>query len=115
MASARAAERELQRHRKRDPDVGDRRVVAAQRRAEIARQHLPDEVEILHRDRLIEPELVAQVGELRLGGALAEQQGRDIARQHMHGEEHDDADADQHQQELPKPAEDIPGHKNFGE
>ena len=50
---------------------------------------------------------MAELAELLGRAAIAEQQHRHVARQHMHGEEHDDADADEHEGELDEAPADI--------
>ena len=52
----------------------------------------------------------AQAGELLVGGVVAEQQLRDVAGQQVHGDEHHDADAQQHEDELDQSMHDILCH-----
>ena len=65
------------------------------------------EAAVLHPDRLIEAKLLAQPLQLLVGCVIAQQQLRDIARQQVHGDEHHDADADQHEQQLDQAGSDV--------
>ena len=92
--------------------VVQRRAVALDRDAEVAAQRVEHEAAVLHPHRLIQPKLLAQPLQLLVGCVVAQQQLRDIARQQMHGDEHHDADADQHEQELDQAGSDVACHSH---
>ncbi len=85
-------------------------MVAAQRHAEITLQRIDREAVVLRPERLIDAELVAQILELLRRRPVAEEQRRDVARQHMHREEDDDAHPDQDEDELHEPPHDVLRH-----
>ena len=100
-------EGELQGHREGGAHIREGRAIARERGAEIAMRRRSDEAQILDDDRLVEPELKAKLRQLLGRAAIAEQEHRHVARQHMHGEEHDDADPDEHDGELDEAPADI--------
>ena len=74
---------ELHRHRQLLRDQVEHRHLDAERLAEVARQHALDPVDILHRDRLIEPVLLADLRDHVGIALLARHDQRRIAGQQM--------------------------------
>ncbi len=107
------AEQDGQRHRDRGGAEGQEQRVpqpagdggadvlaAGQRRAEVAGQHAAQPAEIAHIGRVVEAELLAQVGERFRRGRLAEDGLRDVARQDLRADE--DQHRDRQQQDEPQ-------------
>src|SRR5216684_2671478 len=105
-----SGERQLNRHGEGGPDIVEGGTVAAQRQPEIALDRADREAQILDIDRLVEAKLAAQVFELHIGSPVPQEHRRHVARQDMHGQEHDQADADEHQDQLNEPSNDVLGH-----
>ncbi len=72
--------------------------------AEIAVQRVPQEVAVLHEERLVQPKLVDQLQPLRLGMVLAEQDGDRVADIGEQGEG-DEADDQQDRDGLEQAGE----------
>ncbi len=68
--------------------------------------------DVLHPHRLIQAELFAQALQLLVGRMIAQQQLRDVARQQVHGDEHHDADAQQHEHQLDQAGGDVRSHSH---
>src|SRR5215831_8508079 len=72
----------------------------------LALEQVEEEIAVLHQDRLIEAVLAVDGRNRLLGAAHAEQNAGGVARDQMHQHEGDDADPEQHRDELNRPIED---------
>ncbi len=91
---------QLQRYRERHDDVVECGMIGRQRGAEITAQRISQEAQVLHPYRLIDPELLTQSRQRLCGGMIAQHKLGDVAGQQVHGDEHHDADAEQHEHKL---------------
>ena len=91
----------MQRHRQLLEDQLRHRLADAPGEAEVALQHIADPVQVLHRQRPIEPQLGADLRQhLRIAALLAGHHQRRIARHELLQAEHQDADQDQRRDDL---------------
>ena len=98
-ADERAERGELERRRKRAPDVLHHRVRRQHRRAEIAVQHLAHVDAELLPQRLVEAELLAHAGDHVLGRAVADDRQHRVDRDHPADEERDGEQAEEGEQD----------------
>ena len=82
------------------------RVMGAQGHAEVTMDDAGQKVAVLHHDRLIEVQLAAHAGDVRRRDALPGQGAGGVARNHVHADEGDQADAqEQRDQEQNAPCD----------
>ena len=105
---------ELDGRREEQQDIVDHRPLGADRDAEIPMQQPADIGDVLHGDRLVEAELGPDMGDGRIGGALARHHPRRVARDHMGDDEGDDRDAEDDEDEENQPAADRIGKGHAG-
>ncbi|MDT4861365.1 hypothetical protein FQZ97_959670 [compost metagenome] len=87
-----------ERHRGLDAlaDQFDHRLLHEVRLAEVALQQLRAPVEELHGQRLVEPQLLAHLGDVFAGAAVAHDGGGRVAGREPQHQEHDERDDDEH-------------------
>ena len=83
------------------------------RLTQVAVQQPHDELVVLHVERLVEAEVVADYGDPLRRGVLARQQLRRVARHGEQDDEGDDGDADEDDDELEEPSHDVGKHDAY--
>jgi hypothetical protein len=78
--------------------------------AEVAGERVAHEVQVLHGQRLVEPELGPHRGERRRVGLLPRHRERRVAGQGADADEHDDRREHERHDGLPEPVEQVAGH-----
>ncbi len=82
----------------------------AQRFAQVTSGHVLQETGVLDPIRVVELELVAQHGDVFVGGALAEHDHRGIARDQPDHEKNEQADQEEDRNHVRQAAQDVAGH-----
>ncbi len=90
--------------------AGDR-LVELGREAQVAVQQLADPLDVLDVERLVETVQVVVMGDLRRGGARAQQRPDGPAREQVHQREHDDRHEEQDDDSLHDAPEQVPDHR----
>ena len=98
-AIAIASTRELDRHRQLLDDEVEHRLLRPHRFAEVAAQHAADPVAVAHRQRIVEVQLLVQVGDDVRVALLAGEDHRRIAGQQLLQPEDQHRDEDQRRQD----------------
>ena len=89
-------QRELEGRRPRVGQLRGDRPVLLDRAAQVAAHDAPDVFEVADEERLVQPEMVAKLGDGVLRGVLAEHQGHRVARQEIDREHDHEHHAEQH-------------------
>src|SRR6185312_13850289 len=81
----------------------------AERGAEVAVERAAEELQVLHRGRLVEAHLVAELGDLRGWGVERQQHGGGVAGEPGQAED-DDRDAEENEDAVQQALQDVDEH-----